>query len=120
MIKQEEAKTIKTGFTPYPMTYLVSTNKYFSTEEDLDMTGTDDPIFDHYQYIIEAGEGCHFEKGDKILLDLEQFLVRRENPENRGEILMSLEFTKVEIDDREFMFVDDSRRFIKGKIEETE
>lgn len=118
MIKQEEAKTVKTGFTPYPMTYLVTTNKYFSTDQDLDFSGSEEPIFDHYQYVVEAGEGCKFEKGDKILLDLEQFLVARKNPNNTTEVIQSLEFTKVDIDDVEYMFVDCSRRFIKGKIED--
>lgn len=120
MIKTKEAKEIKTGFTPYPMTYLVSTNKYFMTENnvDIDLSNIDEPIFDHYQYIIEAGEGCKFKKGDKILLDLEQFLVARKNPNNTMEVIESLEFTKVDINDVEYIIVDDSRRFIKGKIED--
>tara|TARA_R110000796_G_scaffold236214_1_gene355440 strand:+ start:9462 stop:9827 length:366 start_codon:yes stop_codon:yes gene_type:complete len=121
MIKKEEALKIKTGFTPYPMSYLLSTNKYFETgveDKDLDFSNTDEPIFDHYQYVIEAGEGCDFKKGDKLLLDLEQFLQRRENPNNRAEVLQTLEFSTVEIEDVNYIMVDASRRFIKGKMED--
>jgi len=119
MIKQEEAKTIETGFTPYPMTYLLTTNKYFSTDGDLDFSGSDEPIFDHYQYVIEAGEGCKFEKGDRILLDLDQFMVAEKDPENTARVIKYLSFSKIDIGENVFMFADDSRRFIKGKIKET-
>jgi len=115
MIKAKDITDLEINFEPHRSTYLVTTNKYFATN-DLDFSDSQEPIFDENQFIVAAGEGCHFKVGDQIRLDLEEFVVHKKNPTNTNEVLSTLEFKSMEIDDNMYILVDDSRRFVKGKF----
>lgn len=114
MRSKEEILKMEVNFEPYANTYVLTTNKYFEADM-LDLSSSEDPIFDHYQYVVCAGEGCKYEKGDKVLLDLEQFLIARKDPNDSTKILQSLDFKTVELNGDNYIVVDDSRRFIIGK-----
>jgi len=117
MIKTADIKDLELNFTPHRGSYLMTTNKYLAAN-DLDFSDSQEPIFDEYQYVAAVGDGCHFHVGDKLLLDLEQFLTHKKDPRNTNEVISQLEFKSVEIQDIMFILVDDSRRFVKGKIED--